>query len=161
MDKEEFFRIMLINIANYQFGLPIGEKLFPSNKVSFIFSKFFNRPKQILNLRGETIATLDNATGTLLLHKAGARILHAEVAPPNLRVFVGDESFTFAMRGHNVFCKHVIKVDKNLRVGSEVLVVNNNDELAAVGKLIVPPSAIGVLKKGVAVKVRWGLSSES
>ncbi|MGB9758739.1 MAG: PUA domain-containing protein [Thermoproteota archaeon] len=160
IDEKEFFRLMLVNIANYQFGFSVGEKLFPPGEVSFVFSKFFNRPKQILNSCGETIATLDSATGTLLLHRAGARTLHAEVMPPNIRVFVNDESYTFARRGHNVFCRHVIKVDENLRVGSEVLVVNSNDELAAVGKLVVPPSAIGVLKRGVAVKVRWGLAPE-
>lgn len=161
MDKKEFFRLMLVNIANYQFGFPVGEKLFPSGEINYVFSKFFNRPKQILNSYGETIATLDNATGTLLLHRAGARVLHAEVMPPSLRVFVNDESFTFARSGRNVFCKHVIRVDENLRVGSEVLVVNSNDELAAVGKLVVPPSAIKTLKRGVAVKVRWGLAPES
>jgi predicted RNA-binding protein (TIGR00451 family) len=160
MDKKEFFRLMLVNIANYQFGFSVGEKLFPPDEVSFVFSKFFNRPKQILNSRGEIIATIDNATGTLLLHRAGARVLHAEVTPPYIRVMVNDESYAFAIRGHNVFCRHVIKVDENLRVGSEVLVVSSNDELAAVGKLVVPPSAIKVLKKGVAVKVRWGLAPE-
>lgn len=161
IDEKEFFRLMLVNLANYQFGFSVGEKLFPPGGVNFVFSKFFNRPKQILNIHGETIATLDNATGTLLLHRAGARILHAEVMPPRLRVFVNDESYNFARRGRNVFCKHVIKIDESLRVGSEVLVVSCNDELAAVGKLVVPPSAVKVLKRGVAVKVRWGLAPES
>ncbi|MBO3763240.1 MAG: PUA domain-containing protein [Thermoproteota archaeon] len=161
LDEKEFFRFMLVNIANYQFGLPIGERLFPRNEIYFIFSKFFNRPKQILNSHGEVIATLDNATGTLLLHRAGARILHAETTSPRFRVFVSDESFAFARLGYNVFCKHVTSIDEDLRVGSEVLVVNNNDELAAVGKLMVPASAAKVLKKGVAVKVRWGLTPKT
>ena len=61
MSEEDFFRLMLVNIANYQFGFSVGEKLFPPN-VKFVFSKFFNRPKQILNASGETIATLDSST---------------------------------------------------------------------------------------------------
>jgi 7-cyano-7-deazaguanine tRNA-ribosyltransferase len=156
MSEEDFFRLMLVNIANYQFGFSVGEKLFPPN-VKFVFSKFFNRPKQILNASGETIATLDSSTGTLLLHRAGAKVLHAEVKFPNLRVVVNDESFIFAKKGRNVFCKHVLKVDESLRVSSEVLVVNSNDELAAVGKLVSPSSAVKVLKRGVAVRVRWGV----
>jgi len=155
--KEEFFRKMLINIANYQFGFDVGEYLFPLG-TRFIVSKYLGRPKQVLDENGAMIATLDTKTGTLHLHKKGAIILHKHVPPPNFRVYVNEESYLYAKKGFNVFCKHVKEIDKGLRVGFEVLVVNQNDELAAVGKLAVPPDAIPFLKRGVAVKVRWGIS---
>ncbi len=58
--------------------------------------------------------------------------------------------------GRNVFAKHVVEADKELRPQDEVIVVDEEDNLVAVGKAVLSGEEMKVFKHGVAVKVRKG-----
>ena len=65
----------------------------------------------------------------------------------------------FNSQGRNVFPQFVKEVDPDLRPGDEVIIVNEDDAVVAVGKLMLAPVEIPFFKGGVAVKVRQGVSS--
>jgi predicted RNA-binding protein (TIGR00451 family) len=79
------------------------------------------------------------------------------VGTPNLRVIVLNEISEFIMKGRNVFCKHVVDVDENLRPLDEVIVVNQKDELLGIGKLKIPVPYVKSFKRGIAVNIRKGV----
>ncbi|MHA1273734.1 MAG: PUA domain-containing protein [Promethearchaeota archaeon] len=81
------------------------------------------------------------------------------IKKPILRIVVQNDIAEFIAEGRNVFCKHVVDIDENLRPNDEVIIVNENDELLAVGRLKIPVSYIKSFKSGVAVNVRRGIKS--
>jgi Prefoldin, molecular chaperone implicated in de novo protein folding, alpha subunit len=76
-----------------------------------------------------------------------------------LRVIVNEDSAEFNRGGHNVFSKFVIDADKNIIPGNEVMVVNESDDLLAVGKAFMIREEMLTFKRGIAVKVREGILS--
>jgi predicted RNA-binding protein (TIGR00451 family) len=78
---------------------------------------------------------------------------------PQFRVQVLSEVSDFIAQGKSVFAKHVVMLDKQLRVGDEVIVVDEEDNLLAIGKLTLPPVYFPDFKFGSAVKVRKGIKS--
>ena len=74
-----------------------------------------------------------------------------------MRIIVLTEISEFIKKGRNVFCKHVVEVDNNLRPLDEVIVVNQKDELLAIGRLKLPVDFITSFKTGLAVLVRKGV----
>jgi uncharacterized protein with predicted RNA binding PUA domain len=95
--------------------------------------------------------------GQFSLSLEGAKFLILNSKSPQFRVIVMDEVQDFIKQGKSVFCKHVIKIDEILRPGSEVIVVNQKDELLAVGKLLIPSLLFSGRSLGVAVDVRKGV----
>jgi predicted RNA-binding protein (TIGR00451 family) len=79
------------------------------------------------------------------------------ISTPRLRIIVLNEISEFIKKGRNVFCKHVVDIDENLRPLDEVIVVNQNDELLAIGRLKLPISYVKSFSSGVAVNVRKGV----
>ena len=77
---------------------------------------------------------------------------------PKLRVKVTPGVEPFIKKGGNVFAKHVIGVDPELRPAEEVLVVDSKDRLLAVGRSFFNAVEMKSFKVGVAVKVRHGAS---
>jgi 7-cyano-7-deazaguanine tRNA-ribosyltransferase len=77
---------------------------------------------------------------------------------PALRVFVETETAEFNRAGKNVFAKFVVDADPDLRPMDEVLVVDREDRLAAVGQALLNPEEMVDFDRGLAVKVREGLS---
>jgi len=142
-------------IANYQFGEPIGESLFPDGCV-IEFSPSTGRIRRI-TYEGRLLATLRPSDGRFALTIWGARRLHQAVQPPRFRVVVPKDVAAFIARGRSVFAKHVLHVDPLLRAGDEVLVVDEDDRLVAVGMTPLSPQEILDLTRGVAVKVRHGI----
>ena len=69
-----------------------------------------------------------------------------------------NEISDFIKIGRNVFCKHIIDIDDNLRPSDEIIVVNQEDEILAIGKLVIPVPYVRSFKTGIAIKVRKGIS---
>ena len=76
--------------------------------------------------------------------------------PPVYRVVIRDDVAEFVAQGKNVFAKHVIAADPDIRAGDDVLVVAANDRLIACGAAQVSGSEMLAFNYGVAVKVRQG-----
>ncbi len=78
-------------------------------------------------------------------------------APPRMRVMVHPDAAPFHREGKNVFCGFVQDADEDIVPGDEVLVVDPDDRLLAVGRAMLVKSEMLAMKKGLAVKVRDGI----
>lgn len=142
-------------IADFQFGPGTGEKLFPDS-VQVRVSKSTGRIRSVL-LNDRLLATLRAHDGFFTLGIHGARRLHQAFPGLSNRVFVNDESAEFNAKGFNVFFKFITASDPDITAGNEVLVVNSQDDLIAVGKSTVSGTEMKYYRSGVAVKVHRGI----
>ena len=142
-------------IADYQFGKGAGKILFP-NSVKFVISAKTGRVRQIVD-QGLRIATIKPASGWLSLSIEGAKRLHKAFDFPRLRVVVMSEISEFIAEGKNVFAKHVVEADENIRAEDEVLVVDERDRLLATGKAVLGSIEMMDFERGMAVSVRAGI----
>jgi len=76
--------------------------------------------------------------------------------PPNIVVVQTDVS-EFIKAGGDVFAKHIVRADGNLRPAEEVIVTDENGGLLAVGRAELSGNDMKFFKRGVAVKVRRGI----
>lgn len=147
--------VKLRGIASFQFGKSVGEALFP-DFVEVVRSSKTKRIK-LVYCRNELLATLRPTDGYLSLSLAGARrILRKVKKPPSVVVIQSDVS-SFIKKGRNVFAKHVVKADDEIRPQDEVIVVDQRGRLLAVGRAVLSGEEMLSFKSGVAVKVRRGL----
>lgn len=156
--KDLFFHIF--SILSYQFNENFAtEFLRPFEKMTFKFSKKTGKVKHIFNNK-VLEANYRPSLGTFSITiDAAKRILH-KIEYPNFRVQVQSDISDFISNGKSVFAKHVKTLDPNLRIGNEVFVVDEQDNLLAVGKLSLPPKYIPYFKFGSAVNVRQGINSK-
>lgn len=154
MFGREFVLEKIRKIADYQFGKGIGKVLFPDN-VEVVFSKRTGRIKYIY-LDGELLAALNPLTGLFTLTLEGAKRVFEAMEPKHLWVKVSDEAASFVEGGSDVFAKYVVDADPEIRPGEEVIIINSNGEVIAVGKSILSGVEMKSFRRGVAVKVRRG-----
>ena len=143
-------------IANYQFGSDVGLILFPDT-VEIKYSKRTGRIRHIY-LKDRLLATLRPRDGLFSLTIEGAKRLQSVLAPIRYRVIVSNDVKEFIKRGRTVFAKHVVSVDEEVRSGDEVIVTDAEDVVLAVGKALLSGKEMLPFKRGVAVKVRQGIS---
>jgi predicted RNA-binding protein (TIGR00451 family) len=143
-------------VANYQFGRG-ASKAFPGT-IEITRSPNTHRIRHVYN-NSDLLATYRPKDGLLALSIPGGQALREIFKSPRLRVEVVSGVEEFIKRGGNVFCKHVQRVDPELRPAEEVLVVDGMDRLLAVGRSFFNAEEILSFKIGVAVKVRHGIES--
>ncbi|MEM1641961.1 MAG: PUA domain-containing protein [Desulfurococcaceae archaeon] len=144
----------LREIAELQFGVK-GEEFIPSNvlvgvspnteKIRFIL--YLNRP--YLGLRSRDYR--------FNLYIPSGIVLNQLLPKPKLRVFVKNEYAPFVKSGKTLFCKHVLAADPSIRPDDEVLVLDQQGELIAVGRAARSGWEMVYYKRGVAVKIREGV----
>lgn len=145
------------SIANYQFGQGVGETLFPDN-VDISFSQRTGRIRHVY-LNGGLLATLRPTDGLFSLTIEGAhRIMQAK--PLRLWVKVQDDVADFVAAGRSVFAKHVVDCDDEIRPGEEVIIVNGQRKVLAVGRAVLTGREAKAFKQGVAVRIRRGVAEE-
>ncbi|MEM2918290.1 MAG: tRNA guanosine(15) transglycosylase TgtA [Candidatus Altiarchaeota archaeon] len=155
MPKEEKIKIDEIQkirqIMNYQFGIN-AENTLPE-KFHVKKSRKTLRARAIYYGR-EMIASIRASDHFIIPHKFLAEKLHEKFPYPNLRVVIHDDAVQFVKQGKSVFAKFVLDIDKNLRAGDEVLIVDKKDNLLRTGTLLLSPIEAKTFKRGVAVRVR-------
>ncbi|WP_280536663.1 PUA domain-containing protein [Halopenitus sp. POP-27] len=153
-------------VADYQFGAGAGAALFPPGEPHSIRRSSGGRPRQVL--AGDVDASGGDAgerlvsygtDGRFTLGIAGGRRLLASLDPPAYRVVVGAESEPFVRDGKNAFAKFVQSVDDAARPGDEVLVVDPDDDLLAVGRAELAAAELRTFDTGMGVKVRGGVGA--
>ena len=155
-NKSEFRIVKKINsILQFQFETNVFKEIITPDTIKIEYSRNTGNMKYIY-YNNERLLSYKPTTGMFTLSLSGAKFLHSHSKPPHHRVKILSEVEEFIRQGKSVFSHHVIHIDENLRIGSEVLVVNEEDILLAVGKLSVPPSYAG-LSIGQAVAVRKGI----
>ena len=142
----------LRTVADYQFGQGAGPALFAGDLD--VERSTSGRPRQIAGPDGRIATYLTD--GRLSLGLEGARRLRAALDPPAYRVVVGEESDPFVRDGRNAFAKFVRSVDPSVRPGDEVLLVDGDDGLLAVGRAELSARAMVDFETGMAVLVRHG-----
>ena len=147
------------SVADYQFGKGVGAKLFPEN-IEIVYSKATGRIRY-LNLGGKRLATLRPTDGLLSLSIPAARLIAEKAAFARCFVTAQKDVSTFIANGGDVFAAHVVKADEGIRAKDEVIVVDDDNRVLAVGRALLSSMEMKAFKTGVAVKVRHGCAKES
>jgi conserved protein with predicted RNA binding PUA domain len=146
--------VKIRSIANYQFGKGVGEHLFPDN-ITIEYSPRTGRIRYI-NLKGERLATLRPTDGLLSLSLKAAEFMVHNTPFAKCFVTVQNDVSPFIAKGGDVFAVHVAKVDEEIGARDEVIVIDENREVLAVGRAMLSSSEMLAFKTGVAVKTRHG-----
>ena len=141
-------------IADYQFGVGAGDALF-DGKIKIEKSKKTGKIRHISS-DGKLVANMRASDSFLVLTKDGGRKLHAATEYPQNRVVVNQDSEPFTRDGKSVFCQFVVDCDDNIRANDEVLIVNEDDDLLAIGKALLNKREIESFNNGQAIKTRKG-----
>ena len=155
MERKISYLNRIRDITNYQFERNIGLKFFP-DEVEMSLSKRTGRIRHIY-LDGVLIATLRPTDGFFSLTVSGAQRLTSLIKFPRLRVIIQGDVEVFAKKGMNIFARHVIAADPNIRPGEEVIITDEKDKVLAVGKALLNGKEMLSFKRGVAVRTRRGV----
>jgi uncharacterized protein with predicted RNA binding PUA domain len=142
------------SIADYQFGKGVGILLFPSN-VEIQYSPRTGRIR-FINLNGERLATLRPTDGVLSLSIKAAVFMAQNTPFAKCFVTVKNDVSKFIAEGGDVFAVHVLKVDAEVGAKDEVIALDEDGQVLAVGRTILSSEEMKAFKTGVAVKVRHG-----
>jgi uncharacterized protein with predicted RNA binding PUA domain len=142
------------SIADYQFGKGVGAQLFPDN-IEIQYSPRTGRIRYI-NLSGERLATLRPTDGVLSLSIKAAQVMAKNKHLSKCFVTVKNEVSKFIAAGGDVFALHVVKVDAEVGAKDEVIALDEEGNVLAVGRTVLSSEEIKAFKTGVAVKVRHG-----
>jgi len=146
-------------VADYQFGKGVGAKLFPEN-VEIAYSRRTGRIRYVY-LDGKRLATLRPTDGLFSLSIKGAKRVAENAGSAKCFVVVQDDVSKFIAEGGDVFAAHIVKADDEIRSKDEVIVVDEDGRVLAVGRAVLPGEEMRSFKTGVAVKVRRGCMEES
>jgi len=139
--------------ARHQFGKEAADALIKGN-VELVTSKNTGKIRNVIS-DGEHVLSMRAGDGLFTLRPEGAKRIQENVSAPHMRVVVNDDAVPFVSEGRNVFSAFVTDCD-NVRIMDEVLVVDKNDKLLAVGRAMLTKDEMRSFKKGIAVKVRTG-----
>ncbi|MCD6301131.1 MAG: pseudouridine synthase [Staphylothermus sp.] len=144
-------------IASLQFG-EYGIELIPDN-ITLVISPSTGKIRYLL-YEDKLYLSLRAGDHRFLLHIPSARVLNRLAEPPKFRVYVNINYAEFIKNGGNVFSKHVVMADPEIRPGDEVVVVDENGELIGVGRAIRPGWEMIYYNWGEAVRIREGVQEE-
>jgi conserved protein with predicted RNA binding PUA domain len=144
------------------FGPGVSDAL--PDDIQFSFSRRTGRIKNF-SISGRLAITLRTDGGLALT------IMGAQYLLENSKQFWENcvkpmqEAVPFVSEGRSLFCKHVEWCGSNIKVGSDVAIINgninnnggNDTRVIAVGVAILPSKLMKQYHKGVAVKVRQGI----
>ena len=145
----------LIAVGNYQFGKRVGAILF-NRRIMIECSRKTGRIRHIYVQR-KLAATLKPKDGFLALTPYGAGIILSKMRRDAPNLVVVDPTVADAIReGGDVFAKHVLNADPELRPGEEVIVTDPAGGLLGVGSAVLAGHEMTAFKRGVAVGLRRG-----
>jgi predicted RNA-binding protein (TIGR00451 family) len=145
-------------IADYQFGVGVGAKLFPE-EITIQLSPRTGRIRYI-NLDGERLATLRPTDGLLSLSIKAAKTVAEKIPEAKCFVTVKNDVAPYIAKGGDVFAVHVVKVDDEVGAKDEVIAIDEDRNVLAVGRTLLSSGEIRVFKTGAAVKTRHGAKEE-
>lgn len=140
------------DIADYQFGRGVGEKLFPDGCIIEL-SKRTGRPRYV-RLDKEIIATIRYPDNMIALSLRGAERLKEILGERAPRVILRESGVKRVNRGMNPLATDIVYCSEGIRPGEEVLVESSDGELIAVGKAITSSRIMRELEAGAVIKIR-------
>jgi predicted RNA-binding protein (TIGR00451 family) len=148
----------LRSVADYQFGREVGTALFPEN-VKIVFSRNTGRIRYIY-LEGKRLGTMRPTDGFFSLSIDGAKRVVDGAQSAKCFVTVRNDVAKFIAEGGDVFAAHIVSADDEVRAKDEVIVLDEEAEVLAVGRAVLSGEEMKAFKRGVAVKVRRGCLEE-
>lgn len=143
------------SVLAYQFDVEVGHRLLDSVEITKVTRSRSGRLDRIYVEKGR-VGTL-TTHGRFTLGLAGGFALHSITDPPAHRVIIDDEAIPFVAEEKNAFAKFVVSVDPLIRPNDEVLIVDREDELIAVGRAELSAAGMSAFDRGMAVSVRRGV----
>lgn len=151
-DKDDFDVVRVSSVSDMQFGRNASKALL-NGRVRIVKSRKTGKIRNIY-CDGKHVLSMRASDGLFTLKIDGGRLLHRFFKNPRLRVVVNKEAATFVKEGKSVFAKFVKDCDPDLRPFDECLIVDEQDNLLAVGRTLLNPEEMLSFQNGVAVKTR-------
>ena len=139
-------------VSDMQFGKGSAKILLKGEK-NIVKSKKTNKIRNVY-CDGKHILSMRASDGFFTLKMDGAKLLHKSFKFPKLRVVVKKDAVSFIKEGKSVFAKFVKNCDIGLRPFDECIVVDDKDNLLAVGRCILNKQEMLSFDYGMAVKIR-------
>ncbi len=139
-------------VIDMQFGKDVS-KILLKGKIEIIKSKKTGKIRNVYCNKMH-ILSMRATDGMFTLKMDGARLLHKSLKFPKLRVIVKKDAVSFISEGKSVFAKFVKDCDSEFRPFDECLIVNEKDDLIAVGRVILNRCEMLSFNYGMAVKIR-------
>ncbi len=145
---------ILRSILEYQLQVPGAGNAIPDD-VLLKISKSTGRIREVLSGNGTPLASVLAATYTFNIKLPLAIRLRDLVPPPRLRAVVLNDIVDDVLAYRStLFARHILSIDEYLRAGDEILVVDEDDRLLCVGRLVLAPDEVLHFIRGAAVKLR-------
>src|SRR5215467_22674 len=128
---------------------------FPKGDLQFEYSKKTGRIKNF-SIEGNLFATLRTDGGLALTIFGAKELMNTKGFKENC-VIPNSDFLEFISEGRSLFAKHVEWCGSNVEVGSDVAIVDFNENVIAVGQALLGAKLMKGYQKGVAVKVREGI----
>ncbi len=141
-------------IARYQFSLEHDHGWLDASNGLHVLRSRSGRIDRVF-AGDDRLCTL-TTHGRLTLGGAGGRRLHQLCELPRNRVVIDDEAVPYVGIGRNAFAKFVTDVDAAIRPRDEVLVVDSEDSLIAIGRAELSAGGMDDFERGMAVSIREG-----
>lgn len=138
------------------FGTGVSKSL--PNDVDITYSRKNGRIKSVYH-NGKILCTL-RIDGGLAISLYFAQILLKNKKFKENCLEISSEAAPYVELGKSVFCKYVMWCGKKIMIGSDTPVLYNN-QVIAIGRAVLPSTIIKSMKRGVAVKIRDSLKSQS
>ena len=139
-------------VSDMQFGKNASKALL-EGKIKIIKSKKTNKIRNIF-CNDNHVLSMRAEDGLFTLKIEGGKLLHNYFKRPTLRVVIEKDAITFVKEGKSVFAKFVKDCDPELRPFDECLIVDEKDNLLAVGRCLLNREEMITFNYGVAVKTR-------
>ncbi|MDI1495546.1 MAG: PUA domain protein [Cenarchaeum symbiont of Oopsacas minuta] len=132
------------------FGVGVSNQL--PKKIEFEFSRKNGRIRSVYSAR-KLLCTLRIDGGLAITVNLAQMFVKCKRFRENSCIIVDKDSKPFVEQGRSVFCSHVVKCGKNIKIGSDVPVLYG-DKVIAVGRSVLSCKTIESMKRGVAVRTR-------
>jgi uncharacterized protein with predicted RNA binding PUA domain len=126
--------------------------------IEITFSRKTGRIRTV-SQKGKILCTL-RIDGGLAISTHFAQMLVKSKSFKENCIEVNSDAAPFVMEGRSVFCKHVTKCGKNVKISADTPILFKN-KVIAVGRAILSSEMISDFNQGVAVKVRDSLKSRN
>lgn len=133
----------------------VDHLLFPRN-AKIEYSRRTGRIRNVY-LNGVRLATMRPTDGLFSLSLTGAERLAGHPNRAKCVATVKSDVAEFVAAGGDVFAVHMLYAHEDIRAKDEVIVVDENNNLLAVGRAVLSSEEMTAFKRGVAVKVRRGI----
>ena len=150
--EKDFDAARVAAVSDMQFGKDASKALL-NGKIKIVKSKKTGKIRNIY-CDGKHVLSMRASDGLFTLKIDGGRVLHNFFKYPKLRVVVNSDAVSFVKEGKSVFAKFVKDCDPDLRPFDECLIVDEQDNLLAVGRTLLNREEMLSFQNGVVVKTR-------